>query len=301
MPANPQLLAHAGIKLVNSTEIYPAHHQPGDAGLPLLVVDNPLGSAVIALQGAHLMSYRAAGKKDMLWLSPKSALAEAKPIRGGIPLCLPWFGPSADGQVLHGFARNLEWTLQSAETTPAGATRLVLELAGEASVSERWPHAFVFNLQVVVGRELELSLSAVNRDSVEAPLAFAFHTYFAVPDVARLTIDGLAGTTFIDKTDNFAKKAQEGSVSISAITDRVYLDVPQRQTIRTADGSYAIDSPARCAVVWNCWNNDQNIADIGAGNHRGYVCVERGDCADYALTLPAGGSYRTTMTLGYGD
>jgi glucose-6-phosphate 1-epimerase len=291
------MLANAGIKIVNSTELYPHLHQPGDAGLPLLVVENRLGRAVVALHGAHVMSFKAAGKKEMLWVSPKSVLAAGKPIRGGIPLCLPWFGPSADGQVLHGFARLMEWTVAAAETTKDGATRVVLQLAGDASVSERWPHAFVFSLEVVVGAELALALTAENRDSREAPFAFAFHTYFAVPDVAKARLSGLEGKTYIDKTDNMARKSQAGAVVISAVTDRVYLDVGQTQTIATADGSVRIDSPARCAVVWNAWNNDKNIADLGEGNHVGYLCVERGDCADYAVTLAAGASYRTTMTL----
>jgi D-hexose-6-phosphate mutarotase len=300
MSSLQQTLANAGIKRVNSTELYADHHQAGDAGLAMLVIENKLGRAVLALQGAHLMSYRAAGKEEMLWVSPKSLLVAGKPIRGGIPLCLPWFGPSADGQVLHGFARNLEWSVQSAELMADGATRLVMELAGDASISERWPHAFIFSLQIVVGSKLDLTLSVANRDSQEAPLAFAFHTYFAVPNVAEAHIAGLAATSFIDKTDNFTRKTQHGEVTISAMTDRVYLDVPQRQTLVTPAGSVTIDSPAKCAVVWNAWNNDQNIADIGAGNHVGYLCVERGDCADYALTLAAGGSYRTTMTLAYG-
>jgi D-hexose-6-phosphate mutarotase len=233
----------------------------------------------------------------MLWVSPKSTLVAGKPIRGGIPLCLPWFGPSADGQVLHGFARLMEWTVQSAEVMKDGATKLVMTLAGDATVSERWPHPFAFSLEIVVGAELKLAISVENRDSRQAPLSFAFHTYFAVPDVAKAKIAGLAGKTYIDKTDNLARKEQAGDVVISAITDRVYLDVGQTQTIATASGSVRVDSPTRCAVVWNAWSNDKNMADLGEGNHVGYLCVERGDVADYAVTLPAGGKYRATMTL----
>lgn len=92
-----QLVHTAGLKLVNSTRLYPALHQLGDAGLPMLVVENTLGRAVIALQGAHLMAFQPAGQREMLWVSPKCVLDAQKPIRGGIPLCLPWFGPGPDG------------------------------------------------------------------------------------------------------------------------------------------------------------------------------------------------------------
>jgi D-hexose-6-phosphate mutarotase len=294
-----QLIKNAGITLVNSTELYPAQHQAGDQGLPMLVVENAQGRAVIALHGAHLMAFKAKGQREMLWVSPKTVLAAGTPIRGGIPLCLPWFGPGPDGKAMHGFARTMNWTVLGAEQLGCGATRLVLGLDGDASVSALWPHAFAFRLEVTVGSELTLKMTVRNRGNAAAPLAFAFHTYFAVPDVAQAGVTGLEGTTYIDKMDNFARKTQQGAVTISAVTDRIYLDVPARQTLTTAAGRVAIDSDASCAVVWNAWSNDKNIADLGEGNHVGYLCVERCDVADRAVELTPGGEYRMSMTLSY--
>lgn len=296
-PTNHALLRLAGIECLDSARLYPALHQPGDAGLPMLVVDNALGRAVIALQGAHVMSFQPAGGREMLWISPKCILAPGKAIRGGIPLCLPWFGPSADGKVAHGFARTQTWSPVAAELMEDGATRLVLELAGDAATSAQWPHAFVFQLEVLVGRELKLNLSAQNRSAEAVPLAFAFHTYFAVPNVAEARVSGLDGTTFIDKMDGATCKPQVGEVTISAVTDRIYLDVPVRQTLLCGDAQVHIDSDAKCAVVWNAWSNDKTIADMGEGNHVGYLCVERCDVADYAVTLTSGAQYTMAMTL----
>ena len=294
-----QLLETAGIKLVNSTTLYPALHQPGDAGLPMLVVENTLGRAVIALQGAHLMAFQATGQREMLWVSPKTVLENGKPIRGGIPLCMPWFGPGPDGKSMHGFARTMEWTLIAAEIMEDDATRLELELTGDASTNELWPHAFAFRLEVVVSRQLKLGMTVENPGNTPVPLAFAFHTYFAVADVAKISVSGLEGTTYIDKMDNFARKPQNGAVTISAVTDRIYLDVGARQLLQTGSDTVTIESDAQCAVVWNAWSNDKNIPDLGEGNHVGYVCVERCDVADRALTLQPGGSYRMWMTLTY--
>lgn len=294
-----QLALSAGIRCVDSTELYPALHQAGDAGLPMLVVENRLGRAVIALQGAHLMEFRPAGEREMFWISPKCVLETGKPIRGGIPLCLPWFGPGSDGSTPHGFARLMAWQLVAAEACADGATRLVLELAGDAGVNPLWPHAFSFRLEVVVGSKLELALTAENRSLQVAPFAFAFHTYFAVPDVAQARVAGLENTTFIDKMDNFTRKVQQGDVTIDTVTDRIYLDVPAEQTLKTAAGTVRIESDAKCAVVWNAWTNDKNIADLGEGNHVGYLCVERCDVADRAVTLPPGGKYQVSMTLSY--
>ena len=287
----------AGITLRNSTELFPSHHQTGDAGLPMLVVENALGSATIALQGAHLMSFKPTGQREMFWVSPKTALEAGKPIRGGIPLCLPWFGPGPDGKSMHGFARTMEWTLASASRLKNGETHLVLELSGDATTCDLWPHAFAFRMDVIVGETLKLGISVENRSPVPAPLAFAFHTYFAVPDVARIAVSGLEGTTYIDKMDNFTRKAQQGKVGIDAVTDRIYLDVPAQQAVTSSAGTVRIESDAQCAVVWNAWSNDRNIPDLGEGNHVGYVCVERGDVADSAVTLAPGACYRRWMIL----
>ena len=288
-----------GVTQIQSTQLYPSQHQPGDAGLPMLLVENRQARAVIALQGAHVMSFQPKGQREMLWISPKTLFESGKPIRGGIPLCLPWFGPhSEDKTWLHGFARTRQWTLVGSNTLADGATRLVLELSGEATLCALWPHDFLFHLEIVVGKTLRLEMTVENRGQAPAPLAFAFHTYFAVPDVAQAVISGLEGTSFIDKTDNLARKTQQGDVTISAMTDRVYLDVPAKQRIKSEDGAITIESPSRCAIVWNAWHNDKNIGDIGEGNHVGYVCVERGDVADHAVTLAPGAPYRCWMVLG---
>ena len=288
-----------GVTQIQSTQLYPSQHQPGDAGLPMLLVENRQARAVIALQGAHVMSFQPKGQREMLWISPKTLFESGKPIRGGIPLCLPWFGPhSEDKTWLHGFARTRQWTLVGSNTLADGATRLVLELSGDATLCALWPHDFLFHLEIVVGKTLRLEMTVENRGQAPAPLAFAFHTYFAVPDVAQAVISGLEGTSFIDKTDNLARKTQQGDVTISAMTDRVYLDVPAKQRIKSEDGAITIESPSRCAIVWNAWHNDKNIGDIGEGNHVGYVCVERGDAADYAVTLAPGAPYRCWMVLG---
>ena len=174
----------AGVRIQSSTEVYPGFHRPGDAGLPLVVIENELAHAVIALQGAHVLAFQPKGQPDMLWRSPLCQLVPGKAIRAGIPLCLPWFGPWPDGKSAHGFVRTAQWTLATTELLADGATRLQFELTGDVQTSPLWPHAFRFALEITVGTTLQLRLSAENRSDSPAPYAFAFHTYLAVPDVA---------------------------------------------------------------------------------------------------------------------
>ncbi len=296
-PIDQARLMDSGIQFANSIDVYPALHQPGDAGLPLLLVDNGLGRAVIALQGAHVLAFQPKGEREMLWVSPRCVLESGKPIRGGIPLCLPWFGPGTDGKSMHGFARTTAWTVVDAQTISTGATRLAFELEGNASTNALWPHAFKFRFDVLVGSVLTLGLTIENHSDVVAPLAFAFHTYFAVDDVAKTRVVGLDDTFYIDKLDNLSRRQQQGEVSIPAAMDRIYLDVPAVQTLKMHTHAVRIDSDAHCAVVWNAGVNDRNMPDIGAGNHVGYLCVERGDVAERAIALQPGATHRNWMTL----
>lgn len=291
------MVERAGIKLVGSREIYPALHQPGDAGQSMLVVKNALGRAIIGLQGAQVMSFQPSGAQEMLWVSPKCVLEPGKAVRGGIPLCIPWFGPGQEGAMLHGFGRIMEWSLVAVEICCDGATRLALELAGDALVCKVWPYAFRFRLEVTVGTTLTLALSADNRSTADAPFAFAFHTYFAVPNVSDVLVTGLMRTTFIDKLDNMTRKVQQGDIAIQAPTERVYLDVPAEQLLKIPTGDVKIKSDAKCAVVWNAYTNDRNLPDLGEGNHVGYICVERGDVADHAVRIQGGDRYQVSMSL----
>ncbi|WP_283149145.1 D-hexose-6-phosphate mutarotase [Silvimonas soli] len=283
-----------GLSIVSSVGRY------GGAGLDLLTVENPAGHAVIALQGAHVVSFVPAAAKDVLWISPNAVFAPGEAIRGGIPLCLPWFGakPQEPDAPKHGFARNEVWTLIEA-SVEADTTRVVLELRDNAASHALWDHAFVYRLAVTVGKTLHLDLQIQHLGTTPQLHSVALHTYFDVGDVTQAVITGLDGTTYIDTTqDSKPRFAQTGAVQLSGPTDRVYLNVPQYQDIKTPDRTLKIDSQdTHCAVVWNAWHNADKIADIGPGNYVGYLCVERADAWEYSPTLQPGETYRASMTL----
>lgn len=291
---NAQLTDVAGVSVVNSSELY-----GGDgAGLPLVVVDNALGRAVLALQGAHLISFVPKGGVDLLWLSPKAAFNPGKAVRGGIPLCLPWFGGHPDGKPAHGFARSNDWQLVSAEALADGSTRLTLTLAPTDAIRALWEHDFAYTLTVTVGSALTLALDCQHKGNAPIKFASAFHTYFAVPNVATARIGGLDGKTYINTVDGAnTRHQQDGELVLEGPTDRVYLDVPAVQTIANEQNTIRIDSDTKSAVVWNPWDHAAKMADVGEGNHAGFVCVERGDVFDNAIELAPGESYRVSMTL----
>jgi len=282
-----------GVRLTTSG----AHFKQTGEGLPLLLVENQLGSAVIAIQGAHLLSFVPAGGQDLLWLSPNAIFEPAKAVRGGIPLCMPWFGGHPEGLPSHGFARSTDWTLQSARNLADGRTEIVLCLQDSEQTRAMWPHAFNFEFTIVVGTTLDLSMTTQNLSDTSVPYTYAFHTYFAVSDYTQVVVTGLADLNYIDTIGVERRLVQKGDVVFTGSTDRVYLDVPEVQTIVDGTRSIRIASSAHSAVVWNPGEHAKNIADIGGDVYHQFVCVERGDVFDNALTLAAGASHTATMTL----
>jgi D-hexose-6-phosphate mutarotase len=283
----------AGVRFRQSAELYP--HLEGS--LPVVVVENALGSMAMTPHGAHVLSFRPAGGADMLWLSPCSRMIAGQPIRGGIPLCLPWFGPHPQGLPQHGFARITDWRLDRIEAMPDGATALTLSLSDDEVTRSIWPYQFMFRLDIRVGRELTMTLSVANTGDDAMPVAFAFHTYFAVGDVTRTRVLGLDGVTYVDRLDGQKRKTQSGELLVPGEIQRLYYDVPRVQRIESPLANYRIEGGTVCSLVWNCGDNDRTVPDIGEGNHKTYVCVERLDVEDWSVRIDADARYDATMTL----
>ena len=294
---NPDLSAIlatvSGVAVRTSNDYFPA--AGGD--LPLLEIKNDLGTAVLALQGAHVLSFIPAGESDLLWVSPKAQFVSGKAVRGGIPLCMPWFGGHPDGLPSHGFARNSDWTLQAAEHCADGTTKVTLSMRDSEASRKVWPHAFHFELQIQVGRELVLKLTTHNTGDTAIPYTYAFHTYFAVEDYTRIAVQGLAGCTYIDTLGEVRRLQQVGDLTFSGTTDRVYLDVPSEQIIVDSARKIKIQSNSQSAVVWNPGEHAAKMSDVTLAHHKGFICVERGDVFDNALSLAPGEQYTAQMTL----
>lgn len=282
----------AGVTFVRAADL--GFTQDGSRGC--VVVENSFGRIVVALNGAHLMSWIPAGKTDVLWMSPLTNTVDGKPIRGGIPLCSPWFGPGAEGTPLHGWARIADWSVEAITVGKDGATALTLTLAAGSAKGDGWAADCDMRLTLTLGASLTIAFGATNRAAAAKNLEFAFHTYFAVGDVDQVKVTGFEGCHFIDR-QNGGEGDQKGVLTIAQPMNNLYLDTPVEQVITSPAGTYRISSPAKAAVVWNPGAGDANVPDLGAGAHKGFVCVERCDAAARAVTLAPDASYATEMTL----
>ena len=280
---------------------------PGAGQLPRLEISTPSGAAEIYLHGAHLTRWQPAhAGAPVLWMSAHSFWEDGKPIRGGVPICFPWFGPNASqpSAPAHGFARLADWTLVGAVEGDAHSDRgtvVTFALEGER-MSEAWPFRFRATYEVAVGTTLSMSLEVENRD--EKALAFeeALHTYFTVSDIANVAISGLERTPYLDKAGGLAQRTQDDSpIRFAGETDRVYLETT---------AACAIDDPglrrrivvskdnSRSTVVWNPWiAKARAMPDFGDEEWRGMVCVETANVGAAAVQLAPGERHRMTVSL----
>ncbi len=271
----------------------------GAGGLPLIEINNRFATARVSAYAGQVLAYRPSDEaEDLLFVSRQAYFARGKAIKGGIPICWPWFGddPSGHGRPAHGFVRNRPWRLLATEAMADGATRLQLGLHADDETLALWPHPFSLTLEVTIGATLELDLISHNPGDHPLMLTQALHTYLNVGDAARARVHGLDGRAYIDKAGGGLRTTQQGPVSIAGEVDRIYLET---------DGPLNIEDPAlgrrihieragsRSAVVWNPWSDKAAaMGDFGDDEYRRMLCVETTNAADDRIELPGGGTYR---------
>lgn len=270
----------------------------GPGGLTVAEIANSEAAASIALQGAHVMTFQPNGQEPVIWLSKFAKFAPGKSIRGGAPVCWPWFGPHATDASLpgHGFARTVMWQVLETRATSAGETVLRFGLAGNDTTRAQWPHASTAELTVTVGATLRIELATRNDSPAAFELGEALHTYFHISDVAKIRITGLDGCAFLDKVEGFSRHTQQGAIQIESEVDRVYLDVPGECLIEDAGLGRRIriaNENARSVVVWNPWTEKADkMGDFGPDGHRGMVCVETANALENVVTVAPGETHR---------
>ena len=272
--------------------------ESGPGGLVVAKVHNAHASAMLALQGAHVMTFQPSGQEPVLWLSGHAKFAPGKSIRGGVPICWPWFGPHASDASFpgHGFARTVLWELLSTQVTGEGATCLVLRLAAASKNLQQWSHPSEVTLTVTIGASLQMTLATRNTGQQTFVLGDALHTYFAVSDVRRVTVYGLEGCPYIDKVDGSKRKIQSGGVHISAETDRIYLESARDCLIEDPGFNRRLRIAKRhshSTVVWNPWiEKAEKMGDFGPEGYLDMLCVESTNADVDVVTVAPGGEHQ---------
>ena len=261
-----------------------------DSELPTAFIANKYCKGAVSLFGAHIMSYIPTGKEEVIWLSQFSKFEAPKAIRGGVPVCWPWFGPVP--APTHGTARTQFWDLKNAVAEPDGSDTLTFEL----SVTE--PHPLTAVLKVNFGAKLTISLTTVNNGK-EFKLGDAIHTYFKIGEITQTKIHGLGGAVTENRVNNTEFTAQD-TFGFEAETDNIYHSeaavtiedlVMKRKILVEKENSIT-------TVVWNPWiAKSQRMADFGDEEYHTMVCVEAANCSVGMIDLAPGAKHTLVQKI----
>ncbi|MGF1861728.1 D-hexose-6-phosphate mutarotase [Photobacterium profundum] len=243
-------------------------------GVKIVRVIHNTAEAGISLHGGHLIWFKPAGDQDVIWLSEKAEFDTTKAIRGGIPVCWPWFGKAATPS--HGFARNSQWTLKEHRENSNGVI-ISLMLEDSESTREMWPHKFKNELIFEIGTQLKVHLTSTNVDDHSWSYGGALHTYFTVADINTVDITGM-GKNFSDSTKG--GKAAEGNDTLvfTQEVDRVYTSPQEIIEINDKNNQRKIavkNQGHNAAVIWNPWQDlSISMSDMADNSFETMVCVE---------------------------
>ncbi len=274
----------------------------GHGGLPLVKVHTPWSTAEIYLLGAHVAGFQKNGGPPLLFMSARSYFAGGKAIRGGVPICLPWFGPR-DGEPAHGFARVASWEMVETAAAPDGAVTIRFRLPEDPARPD-WS-ALHAEYVVTVAETLALELTAANASADQTlTLENCLHTYFQVGDLGAVALAGLEGAPFDDFAAGAGGARRPGDMAPLAITretNRVYPDNTATVEIRDAKFNRVIRVEkfnSRSTVVWNPWTTQKLPEDFDPAEHQHMVCVESGNVKQNQLSLPPGKISTLKVVLG---
>jgi glucose-6-phosphate 1-epimerase len=268
----------------------------GNGGLQVVRIECPQAAGEMYLHGAHVTSWKPAGREEVLFLSSRSLWEDGRAIRGGIPICFPWFGNKADDPKApaHGFVRTKSWQLESIAQVENGIRVSMFTESDEGS-RRWWPGDFHLAYRVTFGEELVLELVMTNTGKTAQRFEEALHAYHKVGNVLKARVAGLDRVEYIDKTDSNRKKIQNGEIAVVSETDRVYLNTSGAIEVEDAQmrrRTRVSKENSLTTVVWNPWvQKAQSMPDFGDNEWMNMICIETSNVADFAVDLAPGQGY----------
>ncbi len=276
----------------------------GADNIPQVEIQNAQARALISLQGAHLLDWTLKNGEKIIWLSEDAVFAKGKSVRGGIPVCWPWFGAhdSNASYPAHGFARTVLWQVAETKSLPSGETQITFRLDStlcDDVIQKMWPQSIVLDYVLSIGNTLTLELTTYNHSEQTIILGQALHTYFNVGDINHTTVYGLEGRDYLDKPDNFKHKTQSGSVRIDGEVDRIYLQTSDDVSIDNTKRKIIIQKQgSQSTIVWNPGKTvADKMGDLGEDGFMKMLCVESANVAEDTVTIEAGGQH--TLRVSY--
>ena len=291
------MLAHSHIR--------PLTHE----GYACLQLATRHGTAIVAMHGAQVLSWVPKGHRDVFWLSPNAHLSPAA-IRGGVPICWPWFGKQGmpEGAMQHGPVRNRPWKVASVHADSIEGIGLTLAPCSATNPDDplaRFAAHLPLTLQIDLGETLVLTLQTSNQGTQPFALTQALHSYFAVQNASQVLVPELAGLHYDDKLTGATQQLQKEPYVLTRTCDRIY-----QQTGVTPAHLYTLEDHAwqrrihittqgsQSLVVWNPGLEQvRTMADVPDAAWCDFLCLEAANAGADVVNLLPGTQHRLTQTL----
>ena len=275
-----------------------------EENMAFITVSNKFADADICLYGAHITNFKPHKTMGILWMSQDSNFEEGKPIRGGIPVCFPWFGPhkTDSAKPQHGFARLMNWNVQETATLASGETLIRLQLCSSAETKTYWDHDFCAEMTFIIGKTLVVTLKVTNTSEIPFEYTCALHSYYSVSSIEEITIEGLENTRYYNQLDTGDYIQESPELQIQKAETRHYYDteVPCiindpffRRRIRVAK------SGSKVTTVWNPGEETcAKIDDMPDDAFHAFVCIEAVNAFNDIIKPAPGETHETSAIIG---
>lgn len=266
-------------------------------GLVCVELWHGAASAKIYLQGAHVTSYCPVSTDEMLWLSGSTRYQLGSAIRGGIPVCWPWFGPHKDpsNRPQHGYARTSLFSPSYSHADGEDA-RIVLSLKRDSAPFSEWKGLLGIDVEIRLSDQLWMEVRTQNFGGESIRLSSALHNYFAVADIRQIQIPRLESCIYFDKTQAYNENQQTSPVSISGEVDRVYqFQGAELEIVDVAEPRIIGVEIWGCKniVLWNPWYRAASqLSDFDDDGFRNMICLEPANALSDAVELRPNAVYR---------
>ncbi len=272
--------------------------------LPFISISNKYAQADICLYGAHILSFTPHNNMDLLWMSPNSFSQEGKAIRGGIPICFPWFGPhqSDSEKPQHGFGRIMFWDVIETRSEPNGETFIKMQLESSEETRIYWPHDFRAEMTFTIGANLITTLKVINTSTEHFEYGCALHTYYNISAIDHIAIEGLKGTKYYNQLNLEHATQEESLLKIPDALTRHYLNTESEVIIDDPAFRRKISVKKNGSKVTTVWNPGKEtcagIQDIPNDGYEAFVCIEATNAFDNCISLKPGESHETSAIIG---
>ncbi|WP_285276482.1 D-hexose-6-phosphate mutarotase [Halopseudomonas bauzanensis] len=266
-------------------------------GRQFLDIKHPAVRARIALQGAHIIDCVPAGQPPLLWMSPTDPCRPGTALRGGVPICWPWFADERSGPA-HGIARTSDWQLQEVQVDNA-SVRLLLSLPQEDIVRQLPNENWAVEVEFVLGAELKIALTTTHTGTAPQPLSQALHSYLPVADIEDADITGLLGCAYIDKLQEGATVIQQSALRFEGEVDRIYFNHGADVRLCAGDDALCVHREgSESVVIWNPWREKASrLSQFPVDGYRTMVCIEAANAGPDGRILGPGDRHTLSTVI----